>query len=75
MRRHLVRIGYDPAYGARPLKRVIQKHVETQLGIQLLEGKVRDGQSVLVDYDRNGGKLVFNPQASPVAAQATTTKV
>ena len=74
-RRHLVRIGYDPAYGARPLKRVIQKQVETQLGFQLLEGKVRDGQSVLVDYDRNGGKLVFNPQASPVAAQATTTKV
>ncbi len=74
-RRHLVRIGYDPAYGARPLKRVIQKQVETQLGLQLLEGKVRDGQSVLVDYDRNGGKLVFNPQASPVAAQATTTKV
>ena len=74
-RRHLVRIGYDPAYGARPLKRVIQKHVETQLGFQLLEGKVRDGQSVLVDYDRNGGKLVFNPQASPVAAPATTTQV
>jgi ATP-dependent Clp protease ATP-binding subunit ClpB len=74
-RRHLVRIGYDPAYGARPLKRVIQKQVETQLGFQLLEGKVRDGQSVLVDYDRNAGKLVFNPQSSPVVAQATTAKL
>src|SRR5437773_2760856 len=74
-RRHLVRIGYDPAYGARPLKRVIQKQVETQLGFQLLEGKVRDGQHVLVDYDRNAGKLVFNPHSSPVAAQTTTAKV
>ena len=74
-RRHLVRIGYDPAYGARPLKRVIQKQVETQLGFQLLEGKVRDGQHVLVDYDRNAGKLVFNPQSSPVPAQTTTAKV
>src|SRR5205809_2616282 len=74
-RRHLVRIGYDPAYGARPLKRVIQKQVETQLGFQLLEGKVRDGQHVLVDYDRNAGKLVFNPQSSPVPTEATTAKV
>jgi len=74
-RRHLVRIGYDPAYGARPLKRVIQKQVETPLGFQLLEGKVRDGQHVLVDYDRNAGKLVFNPQSSPVPAQTTTAKV
>src|SRR6266849_4956694 len=68
-RRHLVRIGYDPAYGARPLKRAIQKNLETQLGRLLLEGKVRDGQSVLVDYDRDLEKLVFNPQPSPVAAE------
>jgi ATP-dependent Clp protease ATP-binding subunit ClpB len=68
-RRHLVRIGYDPAYGARPLKRAIQKTLETQLGFQLLEGKARDGQRVLVDYDRDGKKLVFNPQPSPVAVK------
>jgi ATP-dependent Clp protease ATP-binding subunit ClpB len=68
--RHLVRIGYDPAYGARPLKRAIQKNLETQLGFLLLEGKVRDGQSVLVDYDQDTEKLVFNPQPSPVTDQA-----
>ena len=73
-RRHLVRIGYDPAYGARPLKRAIQKNLETQLGRLLLEGKVRDGQSVLVDYDRDLEKLVFNPQPSPVAAEAAAAK-
>jgi ATP-dependent Clp protease ATP-binding subunit ClpB len=72
--RHLVRIGYDPAYGARPLKRAIQKNLETQLGFLLLEGKVRDGQSVLVDYDQGTEKLVFNPQPSPVTDQAEAAK-
>jgi ATP-dependent Clp protease ATP-binding subunit ClpB len=57
--RHLVKVGYDPAYGARPLKRVIQKEVETALGRQLLEGKIRDGQTVECDYDSQRGSLVF----------------
>jgi ATP-dependent Clp protease ATP-binding subunit ClpB len=72
--RHLVRIGYDPAYGARPLKRAIQKNLETQLGFLLLEGKVRDGQRVLVDYDQDAEKLVFNPQPSPVTDEAEAAK-
>jgi ATP-dependent Clp protease ATP-binding subunit ClpB len=72
--RHLVRIGYDPAYGARPLKRAIQKNLETQLGFLLLEGKVLDGQSVLVDYDQDAEKLVFNPQPSPLTDQAEAAK-
>ncbi len=60
-RRHLIRVGYDPAYGARPLKRAIQKSIETQLGFLLLEGKVRDRQTVLVDYDAAAGTFVFTP--------------
>jgi ATP-dependent Clp protease ATP-binding subunit ClpB len=56
---HLVQVGYDPAYGARPLKRAIQREVETALGRQLLEGKVRDGQKVVVDYDERRGALTF----------------
>jgi ATP-dependent Clp protease ATP-binding subunit ClpB len=56
---HLVRVGYDPAYGARPLRRAIQREVETTLGRQLLEGKVRDGQHVTVDYDAKKGELSF----------------
>ena len=71
--RHLVRIGYDPAYGARPLKRAIQKHIETPLGFLLLEGKVRDGQSVRIDYDREGEKLVFNERPGTAAAEGRTT--
>jgi ATP-dependent Clp protease ATP-binding subunit ClpB len=57
---HLVRVGYDPNYGARPLKRAIQKEVENVLGRLILEGKIRDGQKVVADYDQGEGKLVFN---------------
>ncbi len=56
---HLVRVGYDPAYGARPLKRAIQKEVENPLGRLILEGKVRDGQTVIGDYDVKAGQMVF----------------
>jgi ATP-dependent Clp protease ATP-binding subunit ClpB len=58
-RTHLVRVGYDPAYGARPLKRAIQKEIENVLGRRILEGKVRDGQTVVVDYDGRAGALTF----------------
>src|SRR5205085_8019057 len=59
-REHLARVGYDPAYGARPLKRTIQKEIETVLGRMLLQGKVRDGQTVRVDYAEGKG-LAFTP--------------
>jgi len=58
-REHLVKVGHDPAYGARPLKRVIQRQLETALGKLLLEGKVRDGQTVKVGYDGKKGELTF----------------
>src|SRR5580692_10600632 len=48
-RERLVKVGYDPAYGARPLKRAIQKEVETPLARKLVAGEVRDGQKVVVD--------------------------
>jgi ATP-dependent Clp protease ATP-binding subunit ClpB len=50
----LVRSGYDPQYGARPLKRAIQKKVETPLGRLLIQGAVKDGQTVKVDADDHG---------------------
>lgn len=58
-REHLVRVGHEPAYGARPLKRVLQKELETALGRQLLEGKIRDGQRVKVGYDGKRQELTF----------------
>jgi ATP-dependent Clp protease ATP-binding subunit ClpB len=65
-KRHLVKTGYDPVYGARPLKRAIQKEIETPLGRKILAGEIRDGQHVKVDYDENRGELTFN--AKPVPA-------
>jgi ATP-dependent Clp protease ATP-binding subunit ClpB len=57
---HLVRTGYEPAYGARPLKRAIQREVETPLGRKILAGEVKDGDHVRVDFDRERGELTFN---------------
>jgi ATP-dependent Clp protease ATP-binding subunit ClpB len=48
---HIAEVGYDPAYGARPLKRVIQRELETALAKKLLGGEIRDGATVTVDYD------------------------
>jgi ATP-dependent Clp protease ATP-binding subunit ClpB len=57
---HLVRVGYDPVYGARPIKRALQREVETPLGRLILQGKVLSGQTARVDYDATTGELVFN---------------
>jgi ATP-dependent Clp protease ATP-binding subunit ClpB len=59
-REHLAAVGYDPSYGARPLKRAIQKELETPLGRLLLKGDIKDGQTVTVDYDRASGGLKFS---------------
>ena len=56
---HIVKVGYDPAFGARPLKRVLQKEVETNLGRKLLQGEIKDGQTVTVDYDLSRDGLTF----------------
>jgi ATP-dependent Clp protease ATP-binding subunit ClpB len=66
-RANLVRTGYDPNYGARPLKRAIQKKIETPLGRLLLKGEVRDGQRVLLDADGDSGELKFRVEASAAA--------
>ncbi len=49
----LAREGYDPVYGARPLKRLIQKQVETALGRKLIAGEIRDGSTVEADVQGN----------------------
>ncbi len=59
-RAQLVRIGHDPSYGARPLKRAIQKEIETPLARRLLSGEIRDGMRVNVDLDPATGNLRFD---------------
>jgi ATP-dependent Clp protease ATP-binding subunit ClpB len=64
-RTYLVRAGFDPSYGARPLKRAIQREIETPLAKLILKGEVRDRQRMLIDRGAEG--LRFEVQ-SPVAA-------
>ncbi|MBI3951570.1 MAG: AAA family ATPase, partial [Acidobacteria bacterium] len=63
---HLARAGYDPVYGARPLKRTIQREVETPLARLILQGEVQDNSTVVVDY--KAGPLSFSaePRMAPV---------
>ncbi|HEY8463305.1 MAG TPA: ATP-dependent chaperone ClpB [Bacillota bacterium] len=56
---YLIQVGYDPVYGARPLKRAIQKEIETPLGRMILQSKALSGQTVKVDYDESAGELSF----------------
>ncbi|MFN7999028.1 MAG: ATP-dependent chaperone ClpB [Bryobacteraceae bacterium] len=65
-RLNLVRTGYDPNYGARPLKRAIQKKIETPLGRLILKGDIRDGQRVVVDGGEEGD-LSFKPAPDAIA--------
>ena len=64
----LIGEGYDPAYGARPLKRVLQRRVVDPLALQLIEGDVRDGDHIVVDA--LGGEITFNvvETAEPAAS-------
>jgi ATP-dependent Clp protease ATP-binding subunit ClpC len=59
-RKWLAKEGYDPAFGARPLRRAIQKHVESPLSVDLLAGKYKDGATVLVDVDAKKNQITFH---------------
>jgi ATP-dependent Clp protease ATP-binding subunit ClpB len=59
--------GYDPAYGARPLKRVIQRQLQDALATQLLGGTIADGQEVQVSAGRNGLSIAPKSKAAKVA--------
>jgi ATP-dependent Clp protease ATP-binding subunit ClpC len=58
--------GYDPEYGARPLRRAIQKHIEDQLSEELLKGTVLTGQNVVIDVE-NGEFVVKTPEGTAKA--------
>ncbi len=54
-RERLAEIGFDPTYGARPLRRAIQKHIQDLLALHILKGDFREGESILIDADGNSG--------------------
>ncbi|OQY89848.1 MAG: Clp protease [Anaerolineae bacterium UTCFX1] len=56
----LAQAGYDPAFGARPLRRAIQKNVESPLSMELLGNKFKDGAAVTIDVNESGDALIFH---------------
>jgi ATP-dependent Clp protease ATP-binding subunit ClpC len=52
--------GYDPSFGARPLKRTLQKYIESPLSVKLLSGDFGEGDTVLIEYDEEKKEIVFS---------------
>jgi ATP-dependent Clp protease ATP-binding subunit ClpB len=70
-RHQLMLTGYDRAYGARPLKRALQRLIQDPLALKILDGEILDGDHVIVDADPLNNRLKFevaNRHAEPVAA-------
>jgi len=68
----LAKEGYDPDFGARPLRRAIQKQVESPLSLRLLAGEFKDGASVEVDVEKD--KIVFRAGAAVSRKKAAAVK-
>ncbi|MCZ7552661.1 MAG: AAA family ATPase [Anaerolineales bacterium] len=65
----LAQEGFDPAFGARPLLRALQKHVESPLSVNLLEGQFSEGDTIIVDVDEATSKLVFRQMGQGIPAE------
>mgnify|MGYP001110845752 CR=1 FL=1 len=59
-REWLAKEGYDPGFGARPLQRTLQKHIESPLSVKLLSGDFKEGDEVQVDFDEKEEMITFN---------------
>jgi len=71
-RNWLAEVGYDPDFGARPLRRALQKHVESPLSVSVLSGEFSDGDTILVDMDLDKNQLVFRSIRQDVPAETVT---
>jgi len=69
----LVSEGYDPAFGARPLRRTIQRMIQDPLALQILEGKVLPGEHIRVDRDGKKEAMKFESVSSAKPAAAAVT--
>ena len=70
---HLAEVGYDPSYGARPMRRLLQRRVENELSKGVLGGTYQTGDHIVVDYDANAegeNKLTFTVvEQAPIAVE------
>jgi len=64
----LLREGYDPAYGARPMKRAIQRLIQDPLAMKILDGEVLPGDTVDVDADSKKGEMTFKREKASKGA-------
>ena len=67
-RKWLAREGYEPQFGARPLRRALQKYVESPLSVQMLRGEFKSGDLVVVDYVEGKGLEFRREEAAPAPA-------
>jgi ATP-dependent Clp protease ATP-binding subunit ClpC len=65
-RKWLAREGFDPAFGARPLRRALQKYDESPLSVQMLRGEFKSGDIVAVDFEEGKGLQFHRETATPV---------
>jgi ATP-dependent Clp protease ATP-binding subunit ClpA len=74
---HLADVGYDANYGARPLRRLLQRRVENELSKRLLKGEYRTGDHILIDYDptlEGESKLSFTKiEQAPIPVELPVT--
>jgi ATP-dependent Clp protease ATP-binding subunit ClpC len=64
----LAKEGYDPVYGARPLRRVIEKYIENPLSSKLLKGEIKEDDVIKVDLNKEGNELTFKTKTAVKAA-------
>jgi ATP-dependent Clp protease ATP-binding subunit ClpB len=69
-REYLAEVGYDPDFGARPLKRAIQRELQDPLALEILSGKYQEGDTIRVERDTSGLEFSAVPQAEPIGAEA-----
>jgi len=66
-RDYLADVGYDPTYGARPLKRTIQRELETPLATKLVSGEISDGSTVVVERASDGSLAIHDKRSAQAA--------
>jgi ATP-dependent Clp protease ATP-binding subunit ClpC len=71
----LAEVGYDPSFGARPLRRALQKHVESPLSVSLLSGQFSASDTIVVDVDVDQNVLVFRPRGQSIPAEEKVSQV
>ena len=67
--------GYDPAFGARPLRRTLQKQVESPLSVKLLRGEFKSGDIVVVDYNDDEGLMFVRKDELVVEVPSSSVEV